>query len=161
MFEDFGNTAVILIDMQRKFFESIHRDFNRVELLHYQQQVIRECVIRDIPFVEVCYEGYGPTISPLDNLIAQLKTKRTIIKSEADAFSNPQLNEQLSQWGIKKNFYMGLYACRCIWKTARKGLEHGYGIMTSPQVIAPPRIYPSSWDWLSYYERNGEVVHFN
>lgn len=135
---NFGEIAVILIDMQSVFVEQIPKH-KRIQMVGSQKIILELCELLDIPvcFIEVAdneFVTFGETISELQ--FSAIPRKKVIKKTFRDGFENKELKETLQAWGKKRLLFAGIFANLCVLSTAKSAISAGFEIMTSPSLIA-------------------------
>ncbi|NQU98163.1 isochorismatase family protein [Candidatus Woesearchaeota archaeon] len=134
--------AVLMIDMERDFLKRLdsgEQDFiiaNQIDYLNY-------CRESGIPVIEV--NGLRKSDSRLREVISQFPSnqRNKFYKPDDSAFSNINVSSQLSYWGVNSVVLMGICASACVKSTAEEGLEGGFNILTSEQLMADPRNLPT------------------
>jgi len=127
--------TVVMIDMQPYFLQFL-RAGRMPELALHQRRVLSRCAILDIPVIVLEAADYGATLSPLAKAVRQAPRSVFIEKTTADGFYKTDLSAVLTIWQSRSLLFMGLYATQCVKITARSALQHGYAVVTAPQVIA-------------------------
>ncbi|MBN2459808.1 cysteine hydrolase [Candidatus Woesearchaeota archaeon] len=145
------NPAAIIIDMQKDFLKSVPE---AQKLVHSQGKVISYCRQNNIPVAAVEYVYHGKTINPLRELIKKVPRHNFIAKRQADAFSNPELDEILASWNPDKLLFMGLNATLCVLDAAQSALERGYGVVTAYQLIDDEAYFKKRKKSLKWYKKN-------
>ena len=128
--------AVVIVDMQQKLLEKIALE-KRDRIIQHQIRVIQYCSANGIPVAVLEAFGYFSTIAELHDCLFPLKV-RGFRKSDNNGFTNSEFAEYLKEIGIKSLFFMGVYAGACVVDTARGGLDSGFNVATSEEVIAQP-----------------------
>lgn len=145
--------VVILIDMQQGFLDYLNNEEQERIILN-QMYVIRWCAQENIPIVVLEYKRRKRTIDILIEELESVKNLEIIEKSHDDGFSNAELDYYLKKIGAKNLFLMGINASYCVKETAQGGIEKGYKIITSNDVIA----CRGGDNSISWYEENGTVI---
>ena len=150
-------TALIIIDMQKGFFEPADPVYNANTLIDNVNKLInlaREARAK-IMFIQHNGTKNHPVEEATEGWQLAQKVNVTpddikITKSYPDAFLNTSLNEYLNKYGIKKLIIAGLKTEYCIDTTCRRAYSLGYEvtlvsdahstydsqIISAPQVIA-------------------------
>ena len=165
-----GNLGVILVDMQEDYLDNL--DIKDVDpLIESQRIVLQRCAGYNIPLIVLEYSGgylgfdtSQPTIRCLDEAVNKIPRRRTLPKKRKNGFSNKELDWQLREWNVNNLFLMGIYASQCVYQTAKCGMDLGYRIYSSKDVVGDPDntgenqaelkiIYSQIGRWYtSYYE---------
>lgn len=132
--------AVLLIDMQQDFLENIAQE-EVDEEVPYQIEVIHAAQRNDIPVFVLEYRNHGQTIRTLMDAVAY-SDYQVITKSDDNGFMHTNLDELLKERGVHNLILTGINASACVLRTGYGALENGYGIITSPDIIANVK-----WDW--------------
>lgn len=148
-----GNLAVLLIDMQDDFLETIDYDEEYKEI-PYQLEVLEYCKNNDIPVFVLEYKSCGQTVKILKDKVDSLENKTYITKHRDDGFIETDLAEQLRKNKIDTVLLMGIYASACVLNTAAGAVIAGFNVMTSKDLIADPEFYNGN-ESIEWYEDNG------
>ncbi len=68
------------------------------------------------------------------------KPETLLIKSHADAFTNPALGKLLRQWGVRKLVLAGLFADACVRATTKTALEKGYPVSILADAVVTRKV---------------------
>lgn len=142
--------AVLIIDMQKVFLEDIDGKERR-RLIESQAEILNYCAEHDIPIVVVEYRGCGKTIRELKRRIKKVPRQEFVTKNVNNGFRNPELEEALKTWGVKKIILMGVNASACVIETAEGAIKKGFQIATSECLIADEGKTDKSLPW---YKKN-------
>jgi len=151
-----GKIAVVLIDMQVRFVPNVRED-RKPSLIDSQKKILAYCAEHDVPVCIVEFAGYGETISDLHEILKKIPRTKIVEKYEDDAFSNPELKQTLSTWGVNTLLLMGINADYCVKKTAASAIQNKFRILTAPSLISGQRKH-SKDDSIEWYAANGTVV---
>ena len=171
----FQDTAIVLIDMQDKFFErSNNQDTEEVkELVANNKTVLEWGVKNDLPILIFEYDGYGPTTDKLLDVYADHDHK-TVIKYRDGGFaretdSRSEAIQFLVNRHVKNLIILGINGPYCVKSTVRGALAAGYEVYTASDIVAdvnphPPTFPDSDW-WLTEeafhsYENYVELIEF-
>lgn len=128
--------AVIISDMQHYFLTDIFEDSTC--LIHSHKTLIDYCSKNDIPVVlveKLCDKDIEVPNSILDSFNV-VPRKRNIMKLKDNAFTEPELEEQLDMWGSNYLCVTGIYQARCVATTITAAIEKGkYRICTSRDLL--------------------------
>jgi nicotinamidase-related amidase len=58
-----------------------------------------------------------------------------MVKSQSDAFSNPELDAELRRLGVGKLVLVGVFADQCVYWTVRGALNRGYWVAVAPDAL--------------------------
>lgn len=150
--EGIGNVAVLLIDMQEWFLQSIDYSEQRREI-PYQLEVLEYCKNNSIPVFVLEYKDCGSTVKILKNKVDSLEKKVYITKNYDDGFVQTDLAKQLRRNNIDTVLLMGINASACVLSTASGAIMAGFKVMTSDDIIADPRSYDLN-ESIEWYEQN-------
>lgn len=151
-----GKIAILLIDMQVHFVPKVRED-RKPSLIDAQKQILAYCAEHDVPVCIVEFAGYGETISDLQEILTKIPRAKIVEKYEDDAFSNPELKQTLSTWGVNMLLLMGINADYCVKKTATSAIRNKFRILTASSLISGQREH-SEDDSIGWYAANGTVV---
>ena len=149
------NLGVILIDMQHDFVSKIHPEDHKERIIRCQRNVLSECANKDIPVITLEYKSKGNTIRELNELLQNIPRHITFKKKYDNGFTNPDLEIQINEWGIKEGFFMGINASCCVRQTAAGAIQRGINIHTSSYVIGGQQHHPENLD-KRWYLANGK-----
>lgn len=148
-----GNLAVLLIDMQEWFLNSIEYEERHREI-PYQLEVLEYCKNNSIPVFVLEYKDCGPTVKILKDKVDSLEKKVYITKNFDDGFVKTDLAKQLRKNNIDTVLVMGINASACVLSTASGAIMAGFKVMTSDDLIADPRSYGYN-ESIEWYIENG------
>ena len=136
---DNSDLAILLIDMQQNFLNSVYLGIDK--LIKTQIKVLKKVSEADIPLVVLEYatsfgKEHQKTIPKLQKVGDKFNRKRTIMKRYGSGFNSTGLEIQLKEWKIKEVFLMGVYGSVCVYSTALGAVENGFLISTSSDVIS-------------------------
>jgi hypothetical protein len=155
-----GRYGVFLIDMQPLFLENIDKEELRNEIPN-QIEVLKYAQRNKIPIFVLEYgNSGGGTIQELNDVLSK-SNYELIIKNENNGFEGTSLNSKLEEYGIKEVILMGVNSCSCVKDTAIGALDNGYGIVTSPDVIAESEgveKFFKTGECIDWYTENGMVL---
>ncbi len=146
--------AVVLIDMQKGFFErgGTTNTPGLKKLIDHQVILLEWAVKNEIPVLIFEYEDYGET-DP--RLLAPLKghTYQKMTKYEDDGFgydSHDAAIEKLKEWKVDSLIVAGINGAYCVRSTVLGGIDAGFDVMTSSDIVGNinenPPVYPNgSW----------------
>jgi len=126
--------GVLLIDMQELFVVGYPED-KLYSLIQNQTRVLNLCKRYNLPYAIIEYLECGATLSELINWKELIPNVNPFIKDEDDAFTNPELQEQITKWKVRDLLFMGKNAQACVRDTAKSALGLGYKIHTAEGVI--------------------------
>lgn len=138
---DTSKFAVVIVDMQPTFLGKI-LEGEKTDLIRNQLALLERCLLSDIPVI--AFEGqderdinYVETIPELKSRIKQLKRKQFFEKEHYDGFTYyPEVDKQLTSWGVKTLCFTGINAMACVMETADGALNQGYRILTAEDLLA-------------------------
>lgn len=152
-----SSVAVLIIDMQDCFLEDMPRK-KRERLIKNQIEVIHYCIKYDIPVIALEFKDRGKTIKQLSRLIENVPRREFVTKNLNNGFHNPELEDVLKLWEVKKLLLMGVNASACVLDTADGGNKKGFVIATSENLIADnirSEILNGAGKKLSWYKKKG------
>jgi len=130
---DLGRVVVLLIDMQDRFLDNKEK----WDLIPRQLAVLAYCEENGIPVIKIETEGFGTTnfrlIEAFDRI--PVRRKATLVKLEEDAFDGTGLDDILNSFDATALLLMGVNACKCIYKTAITGRNHGYTVLMNSMLV--------------------------
>jgi len=130
------NKVLIIVDMQNIFLKNMSSK-NKKILIQNQLSVIKACVKKKIPVIELEYDVVGmtkaKTISKLHNLY---KPIYTVVKKDNGGFTNTDLEDTLIKMKVREIILIGINANGCVQDTAMGGINRGYKITTVLDTIA-------------------------
>lgn len=153
----FANVGVVVIDMQKGFFD-IEKTRNTKEvklLLSRHVELLNWAKLRKAPVVVFEYRGKGKTDSVIMNAIKGMDAK-VITKTMDDGFSEmssasrDEAHRFLQTRKIKTLIVTGINGGSCVMETIQGAGLLGYFVKTSPDLVGDlwsnPPLYPdSSW----------------
>jgi nicotinamidase-related amidase len=143
--------AVVLIDMQKGFFERGHAtDTPELKnLIDHQVVLLEWAVTHEIPVLIFEYDTFGDTdprlMAPLSHHPFEKVTKYEDngfgYDSSADALAH------LKRWNVDTLIVAGINGGYCVKSTALGGIQAGFDVMTSSDIVGNvnenPPIYPN------------------
>ena len=139
--------GILIIDMQRYFFEGISKKELMEEIPNYLK-LIDFAKENKLPIYLIEYnlsrapsvkkEQDRKTIFQIRNALAP-EPYYKLIKNKTNAFDNTNLDSVLKSQGLEYLVLTGVYASDCIFKTANTGKEN-YKIITSSDLMSDPEI---------------------
>ena len=148
-----GNLAVLVIDMQEWFLQSIEYEEQHKEI-PYQLEVLEYCKNNDIPVFVLEYKDCGSTVKILKDKVDSLEKKTYVTKNYDDGFIKTDLAEQLRKNKIDTVLLMGINASACVLSTAAGAVMSGFNVMTSKDLISDPKSYDRN-ESIRWYETTG------
>ena len=138
--------ALILVDMQNYFLKNMQKEVRR-ELIQNQQEIVKECVKKNIPIIELEYKCLGVfrghTVADIQKEVS--KGNFILVEKENNSgFTNTRLHETLRSLGVKELILIGINANGCVQDTAIAALHRKYKVTTASDVIAS--VYRSDID---------------
>lgn len=118
---------------------------NPNDMIAAQLEVLEYFRRNDIPAicVELLHHSISDvTISQIQRGINNVSRNNLILKRLSSGFSNPQLEEILTQWAITDLIIMGFNAVGCVKETADDALARNKGVYTALDIIANIGEYP-------------------
>lgn len=127
--------AAVIIDMQPEFLCEVKWSAKRAMILK-QTEVIRYCSSHNIPVVLVEYDGYRETVEELRREVMNAPKWVALKKTANDAFGSSDLEDYLNKNGINGLLFMGVYACACVYQTAKSAVEKKFEIASAKGLIS-------------------------
>ena len=132
-----SDLSVLLIDMQEPYVRNIAHEERRT-LVRSQMRTLLLCAKYDIPTIVLEYRGDGPTIEPLASAVRALPRHSRVEKSSRCAFFKTELHTILRARRSGHLIVMGTNTSACVRDSVAGALRLGYGVSTSPDLIADP-----------------------
>jgi nicotinamidase-related amidase len=149
--------AVLLMDLQKDFLdvENGRMAVERVgaeSVLKMANQVLAKSILADaLPILIV--NQYSPVAhvgnffrkgaaiigtpgAELDKRLFNTKDVKVIAKSNASAFSNPELDKVLLEFGVQELYVLGVYAEGCVCATVVDAIELGFTVHVLADGVA-------------------------
>ncbi len=137
------NTAILVIDMQSQFLESIPPE-TRNRQVKSIANLLRVGVDKKIPVFFIEYLGVGQTLPELTELVP--KDQRVILTKRCDdAFQENVCLANLypSKHTAKTLIVSGIYASACVYDTVESALKRRFRVLSSADLISDP---PEYWE---------------
>jgi len=156
-FAGLDKPGVVLIDMQPNFVSGL-REYVTARIVREQLRVLDECARLDMPVVVLEYKGHGATIPELVAALKRVPRRSLITKTNDDGFYKTHLKDVLTGYDVRSPLLMGINAHACVLMTAVSGLDYGFVVKTSENLIADGGRSGIFYDAKRWYEVNGCLV---
>ncbi len=150
------NIAVLLIDMQEIFLETIN-PLNRALLVYEQQKVLDYCIEQNVPVITLEFYDCGDTVNPLKRKTSVNPYHKLIVKSKDDGFTDTDLENQLGEMKVEDLLLMGVNASGCVLKTANEAISREFNVHICTNLIANKYDKPITDNIMNWYNKNTTV----
>ncbi len=154
-----GGLAVIIVDMQPYFLESIP-ELVRTQIVLAQLDVLEYCSLMDIPVAYLEFRFRGRTQSEIAEAIQKVPRKKKVIKKWDDGFKGTKLKKFLRGWRVRTLLIAGINADACVRKTAKSAKRHDFKLITAENLVADYRIGRCE-KFLKWFRNNGVLAARN
>jgi len=131
------NVALLIVDMEDKLLEK-HYEEDKNRLIENQKELLGYCCHYDAPVVFVCGRGKKTTDELLSS-IEEVPRHKSLEKVGNSCFANPNLDSLLKGWSIDIPIVSGINTPYCILATIESGINLGYRIATSTELVSKSR----------------------
>ena|SRR3990167_3210966 len=155
-----SESALILVDVQNTYLEGTLKLDGVDQSIVQIKSLLDRARTQNIPVIHIQHNAgvgspYDVTqrIGQIADLVAPKEGEKVIVKSYPSSFEQTNLNETLSDLGIKKIIVVGYMSHMCINSTARAGFNLGYqvtvvanatGTRDLPDPVDPSKTIPAS-----------------
>jgi isochorismate hydrolase len=147
------STAVVIIDMQQRFFQNL-KWHSKQEILAAHIQLLEECAEFDIPVAVIEYSGFGPTMGEITAALRAVPRNSWYAKTAMSAFSGSWLEGYLEGLGVSTILLTGIYASQCVLETAQWAPKK-YHLCSSDVLIADHLADPRIKATCEWFRNNG------
>jgi len=130
MFLNKEDTAVLVIDIQDRLFQVMHR---KEDLLKDAVKLLKGCQILNLPIVatEQYPKGLGPTLPEIKEFLDEKQ-----IFSKMSFSGYPVVESCLQTLGRKSIILLGIEAHICVLQTCRDLLKNGYQVFVPMECVS-------------------------
>lgn len=171
------NCALLVIDIQEGTTGQVSRDKHykdvSEELITYTNRIIKRAQEKGSPIIYVKSEVTNPIINLFDNSLAtgtiganldkrlKIVSDNIISKEKQDAFSNPALDEILTQKKINKIYVVGLDAAHCVYTTMKAAINREYRVTVIEEALVSESEKIKEEMLNLYAENNIQVINID
>ena len=157
---DTTTTAVLIVDMQKGFFERGGTTGTKglESLIAKQMELLTWAVAEKVPVLVFEYDGFQATEPRLTDILKGQLSK-TITKFNDDGFTTPSEKPAvafLKKHGVRTIIMSGINGNACVLGTTTGAIDVGFDVVSSSDIVGNLNQYPPIYPNNTWYFKNAK-----